>query len=384
MMRLLIAEDERVIRETICRMIDWKSNGIALIGACSNGLEAYDMIIDECPDIVLTDIRMPELDGLGLVERVRETELDVQFVIISGYSEFEYAKSAIKFGVCEYLLKPCDEDEILRALAHAAEKVEQSRESRRIQYERQWMASQFGPLISKRFTEAIIAGDDDINDIYTRYGKLLGLSPGRYYLHSASISGEFTKDLLKRYLVGDCLGLFLVKNTVFVVLRDSEDGAIKELSVQAEAFESPVDMLEALAGRLRRYTRVQFIDAAGEIHEINNRSTHKRFIRDALEFVEEHYGDARLTMKWLAENHLFMNADYLNRQFVQATGEKFSAYLGRVRVEKAKKLIAKYDSVYEVAEQVGCGNNPQYFSQLFKKWAGCTPSQYKEMQQKEI
>lgn len=112
MLKLLIADDERIIRETISSLIDWKSLGVELAGVCSNGLEAYDMIIDESPDIVLTDIKMPGMNGLELIRNIAEINPDTRFIILSGYGEFEYAKEAMKFGVRHYILKPCNEKQI--------------------------------------------------------------------------------------------------------------------------------------------------------------------------------------------------------------------------------------------------------------------------------
>mgnify|MGYP001048988572 CR=1 FL=1 len=73
MLKLLIADDERIIRETIFNIIDWKKHDIEVIGLCKNGIEAYDMILDESPDIVLTDIRMPGMGGLELIRKMRQT-----------------------------------------------------------------------------------------------------------------------------------------------------------------------------------------------------------------------------------------------------------------------------------------------------------------------
>ena len=106
MLKMIIADDERVIRESISRLIDWEKLGVELTGLCRNGLEAYDMIIDEDPDIVLTDIRMPGMDGLELIRKVSLMDLDTRFILLSGYGEFEYAKEAMKYGVKHYLLKP--------------------------------------------------------------------------------------------------------------------------------------------------------------------------------------------------------------------------------------------------------------------------------------
>ena len=121
MLKLIIADDERIIRETISTIIDWKQYDIELVGLCKNGLEAYDMILDETPDIVLTDIRMPGMDGLELIRRISETDLNTQFIILSGYGEFEYAKMAMKYGIRHYLLKPCSEAQILESIQEIAQ-----------------------------------------------------------------------------------------------------------------------------------------------------------------------------------------------------------------------------------------------------------------------
>ena len=121
MLKLIIADDERIIRETISTIINWKQYDIELVGLCKNGLEAYDTILDETPDIVLTDIRMPGMDGLELIRRISETDLNTQFIILSGYGEFEYAKMAMKYGVRHYLLKPCSEVQILESIQEIAQ-----------------------------------------------------------------------------------------------------------------------------------------------------------------------------------------------------------------------------------------------------------------------
>ena len=116
MLKLLIVEDEEIICETLARLTDWSSLGIELIGTCQDGVDAYHMILDECPDIVMTDINMPGISGLELIERIQRTALDTRFLILSGYAEFDYAKRAMKSGVKHYLLKPCDEEQLRSAL----------------------------------------------------------------------------------------------------------------------------------------------------------------------------------------------------------------------------------------------------------------------------
>ena len=84
MLKMIIADDERVIRETISQMLDWESLGIELIGVCKNGIEVYNMIVDESPDIVMTDIRMPGLSGLEVVREIAQTNQQIQFIFQIG------------------------------------------------------------------------------------------------------------------------------------------------------------------------------------------------------------------------------------------------------------------------------------------------------------
>ena len=100
-----------------------------------------------------------------------------------------------------------------------------------------------------------------------------------------------------------------------------------------------------------------------------------------MEYVEKHIEDAELSLKWIAENYLFMNVDYLSKKFLKETGCKFSKYLTDTRIKKAKEILASgnIDSIQCVADMVGCENNPQYFSQIFKKSTGMTPSKYIKM-----
>ena len=101
MFKLLIIDDEEIICKTIAELIDWSSLNISLIGGRAlDGVEAYHTILDESPDIVMTDIRMPDISGLELIERISKTSLHTQYLFLSGYGEFEYAKCAMSNMVC--------------------------------------------------------------------------------------------------------------------------------------------------------------------------------------------------------------------------------------------------------------------------------------------
>jgi two-component system response regulator YesN len=110
MIRVLVADDEKKVSQLICQLINWHKLGMSLVGTAANGIEALEMIKQKQPDLVITDIRMPGIGGLELVEQVKALNSNIQFIIISGYSQFEYAQTAIRFGVSDYLVKPIKQD----------------------------------------------------------------------------------------------------------------------------------------------------------------------------------------------------------------------------------------------------------------------------------
>lgn len=116
MLKVLIADDEEKICQLIQKLIDWESLEMEVIGIARNGIEALEKIELLFPDVVITDIRMPGYDGLELVRRSHERNRTIEFIIISGYRHFEYACTALKYGVSDYLLKPIKKAELAETL----------------------------------------------------------------------------------------------------------------------------------------------------------------------------------------------------------------------------------------------------------------------------
>ena len=126
MYRVVIAEDEDIIRKGLVYSIPWADMGCTVVGEAANGVEGVALIQRLEPDIVVADINMPILDGLGMIRQTYE-QYDYSAIILSGYSNFEYARTAIRYGVTGYLLKPLKREDLAEAIRDAKEKCMQRR-----------------------------------------------------------------------------------------------------------------------------------------------------------------------------------------------------------------------------------------------------------------
>ncbi|MNO17302.1 putative response regulatory protein [compost metagenome] len=124
MYKLFIADDEQLVVETLSAMIDWKAYGIRIVGTANNGKQALERILQSDPDIVLTDIRMPGMNGLELIRTLKEKGRIAECIIVSGYSEFQYAKEAIELEAVDYLIKPAELEEVAKTVSRAIGRLE--------------------------------------------------------------------------------------------------------------------------------------------------------------------------------------------------------------------------------------------------------------------
>ena len=127
--KMVIADDERLIRESLHKLMDWESLGVEVVGAAADGEAALELIKSQQPRILLSDICMPKLDGIELLERVKELETGVYVIFLSAHSNFSYAQSAVKHGAFDYILKPINEDELMAAVARCAGAIKQERKT---------------------------------------------------------------------------------------------------------------------------------------------------------------------------------------------------------------------------------------------------------------
>lgn len=135
MSKVLICDDEVKVCKLIKNIVEWDNLGLELCGFAHTGQKALDMMMELRPDIVITDIRMPDYDGLYLVEQAKALDLDMHFIIISGYQYFEYAQTALRFGIVDYLLKPINKEELSNALVITKKRITSQQESQTNQKE---------------------------------------------------------------------------------------------------------------------------------------------------------------------------------------------------------------------------------------------------------
>lgn len=498
MLRLMIVDDEQIIREALSVMIDYESIGYQLIATAKNGMEAYDIICDEYPDVVITDIRMPILNGLDLIDRSMKSDSKITFILLSGYSEFEYAKQAMKYGVRYYLLKPTDKQELIETLISIRQELEQ-KELQRKQSRKRLLGDLLLPLEQSFIMEAL-ERLEDFPSIFRKYQALLQFPDTCLYACICTFVEEpYLKSFLadvKRILTVNGTPLqfpaIYVKNSVVLVFpitsldyqdRLREIFADLQYPEQSVSFETSFlqeatteALFSGIIMKISRFSRILLIDGGQEIHEIRNNiaapwrvsqicqslagaeneekteqlldttfaaslpldaarnlalslflklnpesggqtidiacdffrrlytCSDIQKIRDLMKvvllqnnaeesqaktsaniallksYVEQHLDSENLSLKWLAENYLFVSVGYLSKQFVKEEGIRFSDYLNKKRMDEAVRLMVYYhnDNIKSIARQVGFGNNPQYFSQVFKRYTGCTPTDYIE------
>lgn len=495
MLKLIIADDERIIRETICTIIDWKKYDIEITGLCCNGLEAYDMILDESPDIVLTDIRMPGMSGLELIEKIHETTLPTQFIILSGYGEFEYAKKAMSYGVKHYILKPCNEKQIIDSIIHCKKDCYDAQLNQKMQASHFAIQSNMSQNVMSSIVNDRICQCLSYDEIFHYYAPFIDFTftPYKlitvYYLEFKNLE-EFLRQLkvyMKHHYPQLIVYGIYVTNTLLLFFQDIADDysnltdaiskiQLTDLSVglecQSYAFSNLGELIQVVLKKVKRFSMIYYINnyhaiyncnynniisdietlfdsiqngdknaiqsltellssitdihffkqlasnvllkvssmqssfstfritelliniedqadintlhalVNSKLHELLENQTkdsqYSPMTQQIIDYIETHLKDTNLTLKYIAENQLYMNVDYVSKKFYKETGNKFSQFLTMTRIEKSKELIAKQPdcSIQSIAEQVGCSNNPQYFSKLFKKQTGITPSEY--------
>ena len=317
MYKLLLVDDEPIIREGLERMIDWEKLSLKMTASCPNAIAALDSMTDDMPDILLTDIRLPGMTGLELVQRAVALHPMLQCIVLSGYDTFQYAQEALKYGVIEYLLKPCDQEELENALRRACTNIDKNRKKVLYLYDE-------------------------------RRQRIKSLVDSFNALRESGLNADQIKRQVGE-LVKTVEDPSLLQETLIAVVTGSMGSGQTEWGMNV--------ITDALRDR---------------------ESLEDLIVRSLLRLRKE--GGAARSNDFVQQMLAYMNADYIGREFTRSVGQKFSSQLLSIRMEHAKLLIRSDPSLhsYEIAKKVGLGENPHYFSQLFRKYTGMTPKDYRK------
>ena len=172
MLKIFLAEDEVIVRETIKRMIPWEELGFELVGEAADGEMALPLLIRQKPDLLITDIKMPFMDGLTLAKLAKKELPELKIVILSGYDDFNYAKQAINIGVEDYLLKPITKNALIERLSEIRSRYEHGKTQKEYYEKFQREMQAYEKNSSRDFFEALVRGSMDMMEVYKKAEKL--------------------------------------------------------------------------------------------------------------------------------------------------------------------------------------------------------------------
>ncbi|MCM3042129.1 response regulator [Paenibacillus motobuensis] len=428
--KLMIVDDEYEIRQGL-RSFDYSSYHIDVVADCENGLFALQTMMNEQIDLLVTDIRMPLMDGLELAEKVASRYPHMKIIVLSGYDDFEYARTCMKHGSLDYLLKPLDFEDYGKILARAVRMVEQERvhELQRAAWERkaklsvQHLRKRFlRDLLYSEMKEDAIELESSAAEImleeYTEYVVCL-LRFTEYPRRPRGVGDKdwalilFTLDNLMQDLWGKGYHYVDADGQCALIWTDRAaiDGYKEDPQSLAVELEQVIQRLKRFRGLFkskliytigtvvqqpnqicRSYQEAAALfrqddtssrdlpgieaadpeEAACNAEQINNGH---RLIQEAKQFIEHNY-DRTITLDDVAE-YVHLNASYLSFLFKELTGQKYIDYITSFRIEKAKSLLRHTNhKVHEVGEMVGY-ENPRYFTLVFKKYNQLSPLEYR-------
>ena len=347
MIEIVVIDDEFMVVEGLKALIA-REPEYEVTGWAYDGISGLDVIRENLPDIVITDIRIPGIDGLSLIEMARDFCPDTAFIVISGYTEFEYARRALSLGVKGYIDKPISREKLNEVLKRIRSEWQQNRNSLPEEQGRRRMYETLDAL-QEESVRFLTARDPEG---FQKTGTEVLQTMGRLYPDIADLRRETYKYLC---VVGDILS---EENPE----TDRGDlASFREMEKQ-ESTETILGYAKGILSSAARYLRT------------DNDKGH-RSIRDLLEYIDLHYQED-IGLNELAARAR-MNTAYLSVLFKAEVGVSFVKYLTDLRLKKAKILLKEGYKVKEVSDLVGYSNY-RYFCDIFKKHTGQTPQEYKD------
>jgi two-component system response regulator YesN len=403
MYRLMIVDDESVFRDGLQQNIDWAGSDVEVVAEAQNGLDALSKIEQTSPDIVLTDIRMPEMDGLELAEQLRLRYPRVIVIMLTVMDDFQNVRRSLQVRAIDYVLKFNYRTETLPAVTKACRMIDREKvilaETAKLPY------TDYG------FLRECILGNIDADEalfaVEHELPKLKGLRSAAVLacLPGANLQDETTLvlllqselkhigiDELKSYIVnlGErvCLTLFLPeldKNELLKLMRT----AIRRVRRRRESYagmrigvgelkENAADLAESYAEAELAFNAANATqtDLVFHYNLRDDPASYQLLLQQSAEYIDRHYQEHDFGLRDVAAR-FFLSPSYFSTIFKKSFGTGFNDYLTNIRLNHAKSLLRDTSlKTYEIAEQVGY-SSPQYMSILFRRYLGCSPIEYR-------
>ncbi len=354
--KLLIVEDEEIVRDYLVKNIHWNCAGIKTVYSSGNALEGIKTAKEMLPDIIITDIKMPDMTGLDMIKQIREFSPSVKTIILSGYNDFDFAREAIVLKAYTYLLKPFEDAELLEVVKKAITELESEKHSRKN-----------AVLLKKHILHGINLKISDITnsiilDVRAFDASQAMLDIGKLFdifRQNSEISTGIVKMVFER-LISDIA-------TAAAEIDRSTVESIDEAMVE-KVLDSP-DMPEL---------KENFGKYACDVIALLKSKVYKdeRIIEKVFEIIENEYMEG-LYLGDLA-NRVYLSPNYLGQLFLRITGKTFNSYLTEFRMNKARELLKNSQlTLAAIAAKVGI-KDETYFCTLFKSYFGMTPGKYRK------
>ena len=368
--KVFLVEDEMVIRNGIVKSINWEKEGYRLVGEASDGELAYPMILKEKPDILLTDIKMPFMDGLELSRLVKQELPDTKILIFSGYDEFEYAKEAIRIGVTEYLLKPVSSEQLLEVMRRISKQIEQDREEREMLRQYQEDMKENVERERQNFFSHVIRGEVSIGEA-VKNGKKYGmdLSAGFYSIILFKIFSTPEENIVSEHIWKICEKIETKVDEISYAyyFQRGIDGWVFLLTAESkeQMEERQKNLCDCLAEIMKNERKVEYFGGIGKpVERIRNlgqsfrdaeRIFAERFTRQSNQFLSgfekmDVYKDDEFQIKDLGDvgKSREMIEKFLNNGTKEELEEFMDTYFIRMKEDKLQSTLMRQYIIMDI------------------------------------
>ncbi|MFY0760885.1 response regulator [Metabacillus dongyingensis] len=377
-MKALIVDDEFNVRDVLRHLGQWEQYGITKLLEASNGNEAKKWIEKEQPELIFTDIKMPGMTGMELIEWLDSISYPGKVIFITGYNDYSYMRKAIQHSSFDYLLKPIEYE----AFNHTLKKSVQAWKD---DFEHAEVLEDAKKLRRNQLATAICLGDRSDADSLAEF---LPESAGYeltllsfYQMHNPDSYIENLSDELMDRRVGNAFSLQTDLNLCLVITICDQWLSVEEYI--SREFDLPVRLVTGEPIESLSQIRAVFQTLEKKLEEQNFRSIHRldeidaaRRMEDIVSYVKTYYMED-LSLEKLS-NVFFLSREHISRKFKQETGMTLSKYITELRICQAKSWLQETDkSIYSISTMLGY-QDEIYFSKLFKKVVGMTPFEFRK------